>query len=593
MLFNNDIIVTEDYPHHYYQLLVSKHFFSEWKTEIYDPFFISGNLFGIDFFSMDIFLILIGDLLFFLPSVLAFKFYIYFFNLIAPLVIYFTARNFNLKKSESTIAALITVIIWQFDWLIHQMNNSGVFSFIFASYLCVFTISVFYKCLLTNKRKYLAFATFLCFLSVLIHPYSVIILIVPLIVFTFFFKQLILKKKEPLSSSIPFLTTLIFIIIFLSSFFFMLNRIDYLITYFEPSIFHQSEGLKTILFELQERPVQTFIFFLGFFGIYFWRKEKEICVLFLMTSIFYFIYSYFGSFINIISFFQPQRVIVPLTFLLILPSVKAIQYIVIKVKPHKEYIIIFVILLLFFNFFKTSDLYLKIRRNEIQEILDRRIITSIPTDVQNIMSWIKTNTTSEARILIENGEPFLCKPYGGCVVALFPYFTNREFIVAPLPGASLKKEFIPDFYEGKLFNKNVTNFSSTELDEYFNTYNIKWIVVWSNMSKNVFDNSSQVSKIEQIGVFSIYETNIQPTFFLKGSGVINANYDKIMISNATEGEIIIKYNFFRELKTDPILEIGLYEMSGAHLGFIRISNKNITEFKIFIKADLTNLLMKR
>jgi len=578
MLFDNKVIATDDYPYHYYQLLVSKYYISNIKTEAYDPFFISGWLFGINLYPMDILLALISFLLFFIPTILVFKIYIYSINLLVPLVMYFAARNFNLTKAESAVIALLAIIAWRFDYLIYQMNSSGVFSFIFASYLCIFTISLFYKFLLAKKRKYLVFASLFCFLSILIHPYSVIILIVPLIVFTFLFKKLALEKSEGLSSSIPFLTTLMLAIIFLISLSFILSKATSLI--FEPSPLHQSEGLKTILFELRGRFVQTLIFFLGVFGIFLWRKEKGIFILLLVTSIFYFVYSYFGSFIGVITYFQPQRVVVPLTLLLIIPSVKSIQYVASKAKSQKKYIIVFIALLLIFSFFKAPDLYFNIM-NEEKWVWNRRITTSIQQDVQDLISWIKGNTTSDARILIENSGYKSGFQYSdGHLLAMFPYFTNREFVVSPMPYTSIKKGFIPDFYEGILFNRNITDFSPNEFEKYFNLYNIKWIVVWSDASKSVFDNLPQVSKVKQIGKFSVYETKIQPTFFLQGSGTITADYNKITVTNASKGEIVIKYNFFDELKVDHDLKISRYEIPGS-FGFIKILNNNATKFKVF------------
>jgi len=583
MLFDDKVIVTDDYPYHYYQLLMSEHYLPEGKILAYDPFFISGWVVGInlmDFSFPDILLFLIRFALFFVPTLLTFKIYIYFFNLVISLVIYFAARNFKLTKAESVLIALLTTIVWRFDYIIYQMNSSGVFSFVFASYLCIFIISLFYKFLLTNKRKYFISASSFCFISILIHPYSIIILLVPLIVFIFFFKNVKLKERKFLPSSTPFLTTLIFVIIFLVSLLFIVNETN--ILNFEPAIFHQSEGLKTIFFELQVRPFQTIIFFLGIFGLFLWRKERKIFILFLATSIFYFAYSYFGSLIiGAISYLQPQRVVVPLTFLLIIPSAKSIQYIANKVKSKKMYAIVFITLLLFFSFLKVPDLYFNII-NEEQWVWNRRITTSIQQDVQDLILWIKGNTTSEARILIENSGYKSGFQYSdGHLLAMFPYFTNREFVVSPMPYVSIKKGFIPDFYEGILFNKNITYFTQADFEKYFNLYNIKWIVVWSNISKNVFDNSPQVSKINQIGRFFIYETKIQPSFFLKGSGIITANYNKIMISNATEEETVIKYNFFNKLKINPALEISQYETPYL-FGFIKIVNKNISNFEIFM-----------
>jgi hypothetical protein len=151
-----------------------------------------------------------------------------------------------------------------------------------------------------------------------------------------------------------------------------------------------------------------------------------------------------------------------------------------------------------------------------------------------------------------------------------------------MPYLFTKKPFyIPHFSEGILFGKDITNFSSNDFDYYFNSFNIKWIIVWSNESKEVFDSSSDhIRKIDDIGKFSIYETDIKPSFFIEGNGTITSDLNMITIDNASKGEIIIKYAHYSDLKTNPKIEIN-YEFSNVTINFIKISNNNFTHFEIY------------
>jgi hypothetical protein len=175
--------------------------------------------------------------------------------------------------------------------------------------------------------------------------------------------------------------------------------------------------------------------------------------------------------------------------------------------------------------------------------------------------------------------------YGGHMIALFPLYTNREFIGGFYPDSGLKKEIeIPNFYDGILFNKkNVSQYSSDELEKYFDLYNIKWIVAWSNASKRTFNKHPELMpKIKEIGKFSIYENKIEPNFFIKGSGNITVNYNFIEISNATSNGIVLKYRYSKLLKTEPMLKIEKYKLENITIAFISILNENVTSFKIYI-----------
>ena len=72
--------------------------------------------------------------------------------------------------------------------------------------------------------------------------------------------------------------------------------------------------------------------------------------------------------------------------------------------------------------------------------------------------------------------------------------------------------------------------------------------------------------------YIIYETNITPSYFLKGSGELEAAINRITIHSPSEGEIVLKYHWIEGLKTDPPLEIGSVKVLDDPVGFIRLRN---------------------
>jgi hypothetical protein len=578
-VFNSKPITNDDYPIMFYTTYVRSLSFSTGKTSIYNPFFYSGyidsgNFIGSEFIR-NRFAVSPVFAIPFSSTIAGFKFYIFTFNLIFPLVMLLAAMNFDLGKREAIVVAFLSCVIWNFEQTVHNTNYYGI-PFTFESYILIFVVSLFYK-LSKNDNSHL-FLYFLCFLLLIIaglsvgfiHLLSLIVLAIPFTIFVY-------KKSKLFFALLATLTILSIVLIWTLIINFTNN--------FNPLPFYQSGGLQTIFLDFQNNALQLVIAILGFYGVYRWKNEKFKFVLFLTTSTFFFAFSYFGSLSYTISFLEPKRLLIPLNFLLIFPSSTAISDFekLFKKRVNKKLLLFFAIVAIMLMYFKTPEIYLDIK-SQFQNAWEKYLITDIPKDVQELIFWIKENTTSDARILIEDSGHKVHQ-YGGHMIALFPLYTNREFIGGFYPDSGLKKEIeIPNFYDGILFNKkNVSQYSSDELEKYFDLYNIKWVVAWSNASKRTFNKHPELmSKIKEIGKFSIYENKIEPTFFIKGDGNITANYNIIEITNATPNGIILKYRYSKILKTEPMLKIEKYKLENITIAFMSIFNGNMSSFKIYI-----------
>lgn len=70
------------------------------------------------------------------------------------------------------------------------------------------------------------------------------------------------------------------------------------------------------------------------------------------------------------------------------------------------------------------------------------------------------------------------------------------------------------FTSGLLFEKKTEDYSIGELQQYFDLYNVKWIVCWYEKSKEIFSWFPEyIEKLKEIDKFTIYQVNREPSFF--------------------------------------------------------------------------------
>ncbi len=330
--------------------------------------------------------------------------------------------------------------------------------------------------------------------------------------------------------------------------------------------------------ELNNTFIEVILLLFGIGGLYLWIREKKIKVFlfFLLGTLSLFVMGYYGSHTDFFTKFQPQRFLIPLNIFLIIPASRGIYYFLEKLFQGKStrfklFSACLAFVLLVYPIAKPLKIIYKYKIYLLS--------ATIPQPIEDLLNWIRNNTSKEARILIEDsafdsGHQY----YGTHLPALFPHYVQREYILAPHPYFPIKHGFA-SFTSGVLFEKRVEDYSLEELKEYFDLYNINWIVCWSEKSKKLFNQHPEyLKKLEEIDKFTIYEVDRTPTFFLKGKGIILSDYNRLKLHkvSAEDGEVIIKYHWMRFLKTDPPLRIERVQILNDPVGFIKILNPPIS-----------------
>jgi hypothetical protein len=191
-----------------------------------------------------------------------------------------------------------------------------------------------------------------------------------------------------------------------------------------------------------------------------------------------------------------------------------------------------------------------------------------------VRDWIIANTDRSARILLEDQSPFY-DIYGHTYpTATLVYYTGRELISGPHWAAHYKNHFA-SFFGLTLFDRPVSWWDGKSLVEYMNIYNIGWVGVYSTFWNRLFERNPDWFEPAGSGEgFQFYRVNRKHTFFLEGSGISEADYNRIVLHNvrAPTGRVVIAYHWHPRLRVAPPAKVVRVMIGRDPVGFIGIEN---------------------
>jgi hypothetical protein len=320
--------------------------------------------------------------------------------------------------------------------------------------------------------------------------------------------------------------------------------------------------------------VDIFLMLLGIFGLFAWWRqgEKTRCLVFALSIGCLFILGYYGSFLAFTQSITPMRFIIMMNLCLIFPSAQslAIIYHALTEKQTNKVraVTISLALLLLLTFLVNPYYHLFVKK-------EFRLLTRFPQPIDDLIGWIKCNTTSEGRILIENSDfESGHQYYGSHFPYIFQHFTGREFIGNDYGYNPTRDSFV-SFFNSLLFRKFIDSYTLPELTGYLDLYNIGWVICWSDKAKMFFDRYPDYFLFKKrIDKFIIYGTNRRFNFFLKGNGKVRATFNEIELQEIEpdEGEVIISYHWMKYFKAEPALKVERVLFLEDPVGFIRLKN---------------------
>jgi hypothetical protein len=589
-LFSNAPVFDDDYAMHFSQCLSTQRFFERFgKTWGYDPFLMAGFPRGVlvnaDNKGWELFYYLLEPLL---GRGLAFKLYPLLFLLLYPLFIYGAARNFGCSRAVSLTAACTAVLFFHLSLSI-DLFYSGMVSYILVSFFSFYVLSQFY--LLLYKRFSLVRYVIVLILGTLLllcHLLSPIHLITPIAIMYLLQAKKLSLRQHLLIAAIP-------VVILLANGYWLLLIVKfYHYKTVRPENWEFSLQIKDLLepFKVYLMQRKTYVYKLevlnntfldaillvfGVGGLTLWyrRGQRTLVLAFSGGFTVLFFIAFYGSHISFLSQFQPERFLIPLSLLLLFPASLAL-YLSLqtlfaqRTRVAQCFIIAVLAVLLFRPVIKPFGIMIK---HQVY-----RLNCTFPKELMVLLQFLEQQTTRAGRILIEDSEWSYSDPahryYGGHFPALFGEYLQRHYLCGPRPMYPMKHSYA-SFTDGILFEKEIRTFTLEQLKYYFDHYNVKWILCWK---KETIEHLSQfpeyIKEIKIIDNFKIYVVKRRPTFFLKGTGDVRADYNRIELKNITapEQEIILSFHWMEYLITEPPMTIEPVFLADDPVGFIKVRN---------------------
>ncbi len=552
-VFSNKPIVTDDYPLHMYiyNLLTANPGFG--LLRIYVKHFAAGA-FLIIFGEKFIELTLINQMTSFLDSVVLFKVYALFINLISIFLFYFCLKNFGLKRKALIYGMVLFLLAWDFSRFIHKTNYNGLLPFLYLIIIWLCSASSFYRYFELRDTKFFYLGVVFSLIAALIHPYylfSVLPLLLLLILF-------MLSKRELLKGLILFLLAAIFLVP-PAIYVYYTNGI------YAVPLFHNSYGFSQIKDTILNYPFFFFFFLLGCCGLFFMKKNLR--KYFLLFLILFIILGFFG-YLTPLKFFQTQRFLYFAFFLLIIPSIEVLA----KLRLNQKLLVV-MIYIFYVTLFTTYS---------ISEVVSLKLSTTVPNSTRELIDWIKTNTDKKGRILLEGSGYKSNHIYGGHYNAMFPLLVDREFATSfyPYP-ISDSKRF--QFTEGKLYIPEYENSLQIEkcscsiIKNITDAFNVHWIIVWSDSSISKLSSCRQFFDFySNVSIFKIFVPKHTPNYFLTGNGTLLVNSSQIVLKCVTP-YCVFKYCWHPKVNIPGISTYPYQPIEGLTINFVKLNCSIIRE----------------
>jgi hypothetical protein len=575
----NEPIYADDYPPH--QAFVIN--FYRYVTDFghswgYDPYLMAGYpscaIYDVDIKAGELF----SSLFSFLGLIAAFKLFTLATFIVVPPIVYLASRKLGLSPFEGLVAAALAIALWHLDPFVNPSIKYGMLGFGLNCSLGVLIYALLYDYLTSGRGSSCALLFLIAPLVMMLHPVSLIALVVPLgVLYVMACRTVCLRVHLLLGGVILFSVAVnsYWIVPLLQMFHYKLHSGHVFLAH----------GLRTIAGDFFYKPgygMRTIVFVTGVLGLHIWKKQGALLkwVPMFCTFVFLFALAYFGSYWDVTATLQPYRYIMALSFFLIPPAAETVTR-AIKISQERfltsgGICVLVVALLLSGPLFSTSLAWL---------LRGRHLYCSLPAAGYELVDWIRHRTTRAGRILVQDSRGHVY--FGGHFLGLLPVITEREFIGGVMPDMWIAHHF-SDFSDELLFGKDLMSYDEEDLRNYFDLYNIKWVVAWSAKAKAFFEtHRPSLEKVDQVGVFAIYEVNREPNFFTEGTGRVSADHNLIRVSGASRGGVVLKYHWLETLRCREIgdgareLPVEPVKMLDDPIPFIRVRNGDASSFEIY------------
>jgi hypothetical protein len=583
-------ILRTDYAHHFHQVsTVVEALSSVGRPWAYDPYFCAGypvgTIFDVDmklFEAVSFFLTRLGIGLPFVYNGL-----ILLCFLAVPLMLHLTGRNFGLSPAGILTVTLTGVLLWHAHPMIVSFNSSGMCTFVLAVYVALLALSLMQRFL--SERSWTVYFAFVAVLALgfMVHIALPIMLLAPALALYWYHWRKVTVRKH--------LLLLLAVVTTLALNYWWLITLLRFLPYRVETAFWQPPAIPDILRSiLQLRGGNLVLGLLGLWGYSLFRAHnRPVATMGLVFVVYTFFLAHMASPIPFLRGLEPGRFTIPYVVGSMIGLSVGMVHAGLRLAPGWINFRTGWPLLLLILFFMGSFMA---PRSAFQ-----RGFSSHGGTVAPLVAWLRDNTDQTARIAFEDQSP------GFLTGARMRYYLQREFIGGPFSQLNMKHAYA-SFTRTRFFDQGLDQLTLQDVMMRLERYNIGWIVTTTEEGYEVFNGFAPMTRLlktfqvstsgppepepggspftrywrtpagQRVCVFGVERPF---DYFVTGKGRIDASLNRIEISEATAGGLVIKYHWLETLATDPPLPMKEYKMDRMAVGFIEVENGETTDFVIY------------
>ncbi len=535
----------------------------------------------------------------------AFNLFVLLAHLLGPFIIFVSARLFGLNRWPSLAAAVLGGVLWYFDGFIHWCWWSGVTAFAMASYLALLCFAILFRYINDLKLWQVVLFAIVLTLTLLIHPYVALALIVPFaVLLAQSKKQLKLKHSLFLLVSVGIAVAINLPWIVLRFKFWSLdNGATSLGLGTLPNLLTDFLGLTRDTSVSGGIGLRSGFRFLALgaavITLLEWRKRKDPRFLPIAAGLGAMLaVTYLGGYLFGLGGIQPYRFIAPVIFLSVIPAAQLIDEVrqqgaLRKLEPF-AYIVLAIIIIAAIPRLARDVVYFvpafvpepKNLPDETPHIADIIGFGSIgypkhrdyrhmqtPQYFESVVNGINSDWTEEqGRILVEY-EP----------LAEHLAWRTKAHIIG---GSKLR-----DTAHGAadIFARHPNDDpNAKDLRHYLETYAVGWLIVIYNPGFGEADYHPRIrgavnflDQVNRTWPFQVYRSQLPISYFKEGSGKIKTSLNRIQVTGTSPYEdIVLKYHYLDTFVCKKGCKIKREPIDGDPIGFIRIPAPHPPNFVI-------------
>ncbi|MBI5480674.1 MAG: hypothetical protein HY906_17585 [Deltaproteobacteria bacterium] len=599
-VFSQYPVFTIDHILHYGQAAKVQKAHQGWgKTWAYDPFHLAGTVEGAGLDSdnkgAEAWVIALSWLK--VPPARAFNFFLLFIQLALPFAGYGAARLLAFGHRGGTLAALLFVLLWFFDFFLHWCWYCGMYSYATASYLCGLCLALFYR--FTGGAAggtarspgrgaslgwYVGLLVAMCVTHV-VHPYAFFVLVVPLVaLYARSFRRLGLLRHVAIAGVvaatvaanlwwlIPTLKLRHHLVVEGSGRY-LQTTLSYLITDYLDVLQDAYEsgafGVRTAF--------RVVVIVAAVAGLWAWRKARDDRFLpFALTLAWLFAFAYLGGYSRWTCYLQPYRHIAPFTLLCAFPAA--------------------VFLL---EAFRRDQLRALWRAGAGALIV--LLALAVPRLGITVLSWFHNHVVFKTRPAPgENVGALRPQPLTGLKQGEPPRYRLQEFPeVWPLILAKVRQEcrgrvlvrewMLAEYlsasevpvlggFPDRVVQQSVANLfvrhpdggmPHEDLGPYLERYAVGCLLLSAPTPKLEL-RTDLFEPVIIAGERRLYRTRREPSYLETGQGRVRQALNQIAVDDAAGDDVVLRFHWMETLRCSPGCEVERASVPGDPVGFIRV-----------------------